>query len=123
MKGFCSECGHEVVVVRSQHGAGYALKRRKLSDWHVKFLSWWISSPLVGRALTKEDLKSGYKYVDMDAINARISELKAWDLVRVGEKARYSLNLPDVLFVLNNGGSLQALKEKRLKAAKEVAQA
>jgi hypothetical protein len=115
LKAVCPDCGKEFEAKRNAYGAKYARDWTELPEWHVKFLAWWLSA-LPRNKLRKEDMKSGFKYVDMDAINARISELKAWRLVLPEKDAYYSLNIELVVLVLNNGGRLDVLRAREAQA-------
>lgn len=112
----------EVSTPRSRKGAKEALTWTALKRAHIKLLYWGISGLWAFHALSKDEIYRGYGRTTIDAINARISELWALDLVeRIIDRAppnpgdtvhrsnmvRYKLNLERVLKILNNGGRLK----------------
>src|SRR6185312_3708488 len=111
MKAECPSCHYKFDAKRSNYGAAYALEQTKLSKKQFEILSWWISSDYVHQSLTKEQLLNRAKldglFISIDAINARISELKALELVIPQPENKYALgNLDMISKIINLGGEL-----------------
>ena len=107
----CRHCGitDSYDVKRHAHGAGYALDWTELIQPCKNLLAWWLSNRPFDR-LTKDAILKQYGHTTMTALQARISELYALDLIRRNEKnciVTYSLNFDKVVFVLNAGGRLK----------------
>jgi len=111
MKTVCPECHTEFEAKRNSYGAAYALEQRKLTGKQFEILTWWISSSYVHESLTKEQIINRAKldglFISIDAINARISELKALELVIPQPENKYGLgNLDKITKIINLGGEL-----------------
>lgn len=109
----CPLCHHQFYYQRSRKGAGYATDWKLLIQPCINLLSWWLSNFTYER-MSKDEILSKYKGTTMTALQARISELYALDLINRHEKEEgqyptvtYSLNVKRVIEVLNNDGKLR----------------
>lgn len=100
-------CGVTFEAQRSQHGAAYALKWKKLPKDNLHLLKWWRSSLWAASEITKEEIKLHYRYVDVDGLNARISELKALEFVKPTGRGIYRLNIEKTDAVIARNGLLK----------------
>jgi hypothetical protein len=105
-------------------GAAYAKHWRKLPKFHIQFLSWWLSNEeLRWKDLTKAYLRERFKTetkhgVGENPFNARISELKANELVIEGRRnimvdgktittPTYKMDVGLVSKIISSGGKIR----------------
>lgn len=107
MKARCPNCKLKFDAKRSARGAAYARDWDYLPDTNMHLLKWWLHN-YRHEPINKKRIVSKYRFVTIDSVNARVSELYGCRLIdRTLNNENYVLNIERVEEVIAKDGKLK----------------